>query len=353
MSKQKRHDHEEVAFLQRKKAKRDAINALDNFPVLKQMMQPLIPYFNLENIIELCVNKPGEIWIETYEGWTRRTDPNLTEKALYQFCEEIATAKGQKFSRYIPLLSTQIPGYGYRLQALGGSVTEHQIALSIRVGAMRLYPLDSYFQSGDDCDDTGTEKQINPELMTNDLLFLEHCMSVGRTILVSGGTGSGKTSFGNRLLTLVPMDQRMVVLEDTQEFSIPQPNHVRLLKSKTSSDIAGLTYRDLINATMRLRPDRIFMGEIDVENTFPFLRTINTGHSGCLSTIHANDAESAIDALVQNVKLSGFGGAGSDDVRQYVDQAIDVIVHVEKVRGSKTGRRHVNLHCIKERSLLL
>ena len=314
-------------------------------PVLRQSLAPLAGYFSKNNIIEVCVNRPGEIWIENYDGWQRVKDSGLTLSRLNSFCRDIATYKGQAFSKEVPLLATQIPGYGYRLQAVGGSVTEFDIALSIRVGASRKFSIESYFpevipSSQDNLDDEDEWEK----LLDNEPELIKRMMHVGRAVLVSGGTNSGKTSFSNSLLQYIPDNQRIIIIEDTQETLVEHSNYVRLLKSKTSSDIAKITYKQLINATMRLRPDRIIMSEIDIENALPFLRLINTGHSGCMATIHANSPIDAIKALTQNIKLSGVGNTSTEDIEDYINQAIDMIIQIYK---ADNYTRYAKVHHIK------
>lgn len=320
-------------------------------PVLQQDLKPFEKYFKTKGLIELCINQPGEAWLETYEGWKFVKDPALSLKALSTMISNIATHKGQDFGRTVPMLSTQIPGYGYRLQALGPGITEHHIALSIRVGATRTFPIESYFGLYEKEQESEESRLIDQDLlMSNDALFLQHIMKVGRNVLVSGGTGTGKTSGLNSLLNYVPKDERIVAIEDTQELLIPQPNNVRLIKSKTSTGIAKITYEDLINCTMRLRPDRIFMGEIDIDNAFPFLKLINTGHDGCVSTIHANNPDMALEALNTNIKMAGYGGGDVDTVKDYIGKTIDVVVQIDRVNRS-TRRMHIE--CLKSREQLL
>jgi type IV secretion system protein VirB11 len=323
-------------------------------PVLREAIAPFAQYFSRKEIIEICVNKPGELWIETFTGWEHIKDSALTLQRLNAFCTDIATVRRQEFNIRIPLLATQIPGYGYRLQAVGSSVTEFDIALAIRVGATRTFALSSYFEEDEEeliSTPTDSLKEQNERLLDNDPEYLEHLLKVGRNMLLSGGTGSGKTSALNSALLHVPDNQRIVIIEDTQELEVNHSNYVRLLKSKTTSDIAAISYKDLINATMRLRPDRILMGEIDIDNALPFLRLANTGHSGCMTTIHSNSPTEAITALIQNIKLSGNGNTSSQDLTNYINQAIDVIIQIKKNR--KTRGRSFEMHFIKDKRELL
>lgn len=314
--------------------RRRSTDAADLPPVLRNVIKPLEKYFRVKGLNEICINKPGEIWLETVDGWHFEKDSDLTLETLNAFNETIATVKGQQFNRNHPLLSTQIPGYGYRLQSCGEALTEFKVAMAIRVGATQVFPLSSYFNHPPLEEPIADIEEITD---LHDDRFLEHMIKTGKNFLVSGGTGAGKTSLINSMIATVPADQRVVVIEDTQELEIPHSNYVRLLKSKNGSGIASVTYQDILNATTRLRPDRIFMGEIDTHNAFPFLRSINTGHSGCLTTLHANDPQGAIKALIQNVMLSPEVSTDADHIVDYAKQALDYIVQIakrpDKLRG--------------------
>ena len=153
--------------------------------------------------------------------------------------------------------------------------------------------------------------------------------------MVAGGTSSGKTTFLNSLIQAIPNETRLIVIEDTQELVVDQPNNVRILKSKTGTDVAGVTYPAIINACMRLRPDSLLLGEFDIENTLPFLRLLNTGHGGSMATIHANSASGALKALVKNATLSISGSP--DAVVGYARDAFDSVAFCTRIDRGKYG----------------
>lgn len=275
--------------------------------LLKTHLRPLEKYFK-KNVVEISINRPGEVYVEDTKGWSVHKDSELTLQTLNYLAEALATASGQTFSAETPLLATQIPEYGYRIQILGGSIVDSGFALSIRVGAARRFPINSYM------DDESAESLID-------------AVRGRKNILVAGGTSSGKTTFLNSLMRYIQADHRIVVIEDAKELAVEQPNCVRLLKSKSGTDVGKVSYQDFINASMRLRPDRIIMGELDVSNTYPFLRLLNTGHAGGFSTVHADSPDEAIEAMCMNCQLSGLSGP----VRDYATQSLDWIVHLSRV----------------------
>lgn len=276
-------------------------------PLLSQHIKPFEKYFKIKGLVELCINQPGEIWIETLDGWTTKKDDAFSLRNLNHFAEVLATSKGQKFSNHVPLLSTSLPGYGYRVQVVGGALVSSGFSLSIRVAQAQRFELTSYMSD-------------------SEALKLQKLIKDGKTILVAGGTSSGKTTLLNSMIRFIPNENRIITIEDTQELEIDQPNNIRILKSKTGTDIAQMTYKDIINSCMRMRPDRLLMGELDIDNTVPFLRLLNTGHAGCMATIHADGPEESIDAIVMNARLSGLVGP----VEDYTRKAIDSILFIER-----------------------
>jgi len=156
---------------------------------------------------------------------------------------------------------------------------------------------------------------------------------------VSGGTSSGKTTFFNSLITHIPQETRIIAIEDTQELRIDQPNVVRIIKSKTGTDIAKVTYEDIINSCMRMRPDRLLLGELDIGNTAPFLRLLNTGHGGSMSTLHADGPNQALEALELNARLAGLEGP----VDRFARSGIDIIVHIKRESRKKFAAEVVYL----------
>jgi type IV secretion system protein VirB11 len=285
--------------------------------LLKRHLEPFEKYFRRKGIIEICINEPGIVWLETTQGWEKRKDAKMTLKNLNFMAQVLATQQGQKFSENIPLLSTSIPEWGYRIQIVGGALSESGISISIRIAQAQRFGLEDYMPKKE------TKK-------------LQKAVEQKKTILIAGGTGSGKTTFLNSLIRYIPEETRLVVIEDTKELIIDHhPNVVRLIKSKTGTDIAKISYKDIINACVRMRPDRLVLGELDIENTIPFLRLLNTGHGGSMSTIHADGSRQAIEAMVINASLSGLKGP----IEKYAIQAIDMIVYIERQNGRKFKAR--------------
>ena len=278
--------------------------------LLKQHLKPLEKYFKVKDLVEICINAPGEVWLETFEGWTVKTDKSLTARALNNLVSTLATHRGQRFDETTPFLATAIPEYGFRIQAVGDGLADSGITISIRVAQSQRFNIETYMSKKD-----ATE--------------LKNAIKGGRTVLVAGGTSSGKTTLLNSMIRYIPEEARLVVIEDTKELVVDQPNTVRWLKSKTGTDVSQVTYGDIINSAMRVRPDRILMGELDIQNTVPFLRLLNAGHAGSMATVHANGTKEAIDAIVMNAQLHGLGG-GAGIITQYAQKSLDIVVYIER-----------------------
>lgn len=296
----------------------------ENTALLSRHLKPLEPFLKKPGVVEISINGPGGVWMETSKGWQYKEEKELTLANLNYLAEALATISGQSFSDEVPLLATHLPFYGFRFQALGGALVDSGFAASIRCGAAKTFPLEGYFSHSPAEDIQQENEPENVVFEGADELY--HAIKTHKNILVSGGTGTGKTTFINSVIKHIDIDTRIITIEDTKELNLPHKNSLRILKSKTGTDTAKITYKDIINACMRMRPDRLILGEIDIENTVPFLRLLNTGHSGCLSSVHAENPDQAIDALVLNAELAGLQG----NIRQYAMQSLDLIVHLKR-----------------------
>lgn len=297
--------------------------------LLEQNIKPLKKYFDYPGVVELCINQPGEIWIETVDGWKREKDKGLSLSALTQFTEILAQTQGQKFSEKIPMLATAIPGYGYRILVVAGAMVTTKIAMCIRIAQAQRFDVQGWFNTPYPDISSALDKE-DIEINLNDANALEMAVKAKKTIIVAGGTSSGKTTFLNSMLPYMPPDERIVTVQDTEELVVDNPNVVHLIKSKTDSDLAKISYEQIIDAIMRMRPDRILLSELDLKNTAAFLRLSNTGHGGTMATLHAESTERAMEALTMNGALGGLKG-GEAMVEKFARKAIDLIVHIKRI----------------------
>jgi Flp pilus assembly protein, ATPase CpaF len=167
------------------------------------------------------------------------------------------------------------------------------------------------------------------------LAVLHDAVLARHNIMVSGGTSSGKTTFLNALLREIPKSERLIVIEDTPELDLVHANAVGLLAARSALSEASVTAEDLLVAALRMRPDRIILGELRGSEAFTFLRSVNTGHPGSMTTIHANSPLRAIEQLALLVIQSG-ARLHWEDVRNYARASIDVFVHLERIAGKRS-----------------
>jgi len=256
-------------------------------PISRRALTPLQKYVEMPDIRGIIINKPEEIVIEMPNGdWKFFPDPLLTEELLLNVARCLANLAGQIYTPDNPILSCKMPG-GHRVQIISGFNTPSKFCMAVRMQRDVKFSINDYGLSQEDID-----KVIDS--VTN-----------RRTILISGGTSSGKTSFMNALLPYIPDDERLITLEDVPELKVPHKNWTPLLFANNDTGFGNQDITDLLNACLRLRPDRIILGEIRKENAFTFCSAINTGHEGSMATIHANTPKLAVDAVINRVLLNG------------------------------------------------
>lgn len=315
---------------------------------LESCLAPLASYLAREDVTDIYINRPGELWLEALGGAAERYDaPHLTTALLNRLARQVAAVTAQGINREHPILSASLPS-GERVQIVIPPATRGDIAIAIRKHAVTAMRLDDYASRGAFADTLLTEetyvkaqevrseafrlKSASPE---DTLTMLRQAVRQRRNILISGGTATGKTTFLNALLAEVPLQERLILIEDTPELQAPHRNCVGLLASRSSLGEAQVTAEDLLIATLRMRPDRIMLGEIRGSEAATFLRAVNTGHPGSISTIHADSPSRAIDQLALLVLQTGIR-MGWEDVVTYVRRSLDFIVQLRRGPEGRT-----------------
>lgn len=306
---------------------------------LDSYIAPLAEWLACADVSDIYINRPGEIWVEAIGHAPEKIlVPELSAELLARLVRQIAALSAQGVNREYPLLAASLPG-GERVQAVIPPATRGDIAIAIRKHVSVGLTLDDYR--------TGNQ----PELMfasqvptkraelansTDMLALLRDAVKQRRNILISGGTSSGKTTFVNALLKEIPGHERLILIEDTPELQLVHDNAVGLVASRGSLGEADISAEDLLIASLRMRPDRIILGEIRGSEAVTFLRAVNTGHPGSMSTIHADSPVRAIDQLALLVLQTGTRMAW-DDVIKYVRSSLDIIVQLRH----RNGRRDI------------
>ncbi|PZQ45466.1 MAG: P-type DNA transfer ATPase VirB11 [Micavibrio aeruginosavorus] len=300
-------------------------------------------YLEDPSITEICVNRPGEIWIERAGEaiMERYENAAVTDENLHILAKQVAYVTHQVINTDNPLLSASLPG-GERIQIILPPAARHGITLSIRKHIVQNMSLDNYAAAGafDDIEWVNAdEKHQDPDLRDlekkkNFLSFIKAAARSKKNIIISGGTSTGKTTFLNAIIKEVYPTERIITIEDTPEVQPVQENHVSLLASKGGQGASLITIQDLLEASLRLRPDRIFLGELRGKEAYTFLRAVNTGHPGSITTVHADTPHRAIDQITLMVMQANLG-IPSEQVKAQIRSTIDIIIQLRRIGGKR------------------
>ena len=298
---------------------------------LDAYLAPFRQWLDRETVTEILVNRPGEVWIEdaSHSGMQRINMPEIDGQLLQRLAEQIARISHQGINREHPLLAAMLPD-GARVQLVGPPATRAHWALAIRRHRLLDLALDAY-DRGPIPEQVATAM---PDAMAQPIAFLREAIARRKTILISGGTSTGKTTFLNAMLREIPPHERVVLVEDTAELKLPSANGVGLIAVKGELGEAKVSANDLLQAALRLRPDRIVLGELRGTETVSFLRAINTGHPGSFSTVHANSPRGALDQISLMAMQSGIGLTRAETL-EYATSVIDIVVQLDRVEGKR------------------
>ena len=309
---------------------------------LDRALEPIRTWLGDDQVVEICANGPGEVWIERFgqAAMERHEVPALTKAAIRHLTERVAGHSGQSVNEEHPLLSAALPA-GERFQGVLPPATTGGGAFAIRKQVIKDMRLDDYRRLG--AFDrvatlpagalSDTDRQLCEHLDAGRIeAFIRLAVRSSTSILLSGGTSSGKTTFLNAILKEVPAHERIVTIEDTREVVPVQPNFLPLVASKGDQGEARVTVETLLQATMRLRPDRILLGEIRGAEAYSFLRAINTGHPGSITTVHADSPAGAFEQLALMVMQAGLG-LRHDEILGFIRAVLPIVIQQTKVGG--------------------
>ncbi|NIJ18701.1 type IV secretion system protein VirB11 [Sphingomonas naasensis] len=308
---------------------------------LRSYLAPLTGMLARPDVTDIYVNRPQEVWVETLGGAIERHEaPGLDGATLERLARQIAALSHQGISREHPLLSASLPD-GARVQIVAPPATRGPMAIAIRKHVTSDLSLADYAATGA-FDDTrhraerdAVRARLAAMLDAGDIAgMLATAVRARKNILVSGGTSTGKTTFLNALIREIPAEERLILIEDTPELHQHHDNLVGLLAVRGTLGEARASTTDLLAASLRMRPDRIILGELRGEEAYAFLRAINTGHPGSMTSVHADSAERAVEQIVLLVLQAGTQ-LGREDVRHYVRSTVDVFVHLARSGGKR------------------
>jgi len=296
-------------------------------------------------VTELCLQRPGEILLERAGGWERVSVPWATAAWARHFARLVATATDQRIGASTPLLSAALPT-GERVQiVLPPATWPDRVVLAIRRPSSQAWSLDELTDTGLFAACRAARETVDPGLeglrrqfAAGDWHgFLATAVQRRLNILVSGATGSGKTTLTKALIREIPAEERLISIEDAPELRFDgRANVVRLFYSKDDQGVARITPKQLLEASLRLRPDRILLAELRGEEAYHFLRNVSSGHPGSITSIHAGSASLAFEQLALLVKESGPGREMAfADIHRLLLQIVDVVVHCERAGGAR------------------
>ncbi len=307
---------------------------------LKQFLRPIQPWLDKDNVSEVCVNRPGEAWVEEQgaTGMVRKELPELTTRSIAQLARQVAAASYQEVNERKPLLAAALPS-GERIQVVLPPAAIDGGGFSIRKQVVQNLSLDDYAERGafQRARLTAADHRSPLDLRLCERLaaqdwqgFLSAATAGRKNILIVGGTSTGKTTFFNATAKEIPAEERLVSLEDTPELELPQPNVLRLIASKGGQGQARVNIQDLLEASLRLRPDRILLGELRGAEAYTFLQAVNTGHPGSISTLHADSPRAAFERLTLMVMQANLG-LRRDEILEYIRSVVEVVVQLTRL----------------------
>jgi pilus assembly protein CpaF len=273
-------------------------------------------------ISELIINRTDNVYVEK-DGELLRLDFKFTDQELDEFCQEMAAFNKKEFGSHVPILDGNLPD-GSRLNLIHKDYTNSSHAITIR----------RYLKSIKTFEGSPNIFGLNGQWIN----FIKILIKARLNIVVSGGTGVGKTTLLNLLLQEIPVKERIITIEDTRELQFNLPNVVRLEARPGFGEQKGLTIRDLLKNTLRMRPDRIIVGEVRGGEVFDLLQAMNTGHEGSMTSIHANSPGECLMRLENLYMLSGYE-LPIKALRYQISSAVDFIIQIKR---DKSGKRVIS-----------
>lgn len=312
------------------------------------LLAPIMPWLHDDMVSEIVLNQPKVVFVERGNRFCRHEVPELDSKRLNQIFRLIANENHQDLSEEKPLLSGVLMN-GMRVQLIIPPVSpchcfairkKHERQFSLEnlheqgyFDKTQSFPLRHQSRFGIDNVDAQLKNLYCQKHWTD---FIRLSLSSGKNIVISGATSSGKTSFLNACLNELPLSERLIILEDTPEVTIKHKNSLCLVACKGQQDLSHVTMQDLLQCSLRLRPDRIIVGEVRGKELLDYIGASLTGHRGSITTIHAENPQIAFIRMCQMYKLNALPAMPDHDIYQEIKQAVDIIFQLKK---TPSGRR--------------
>jgi pilus assembly protein CpaF len=298
-----------------------------SFELILPFLRPIESLLLDETVSEIMGNPDGSWWSEREGVLQRESSITMRSDSLLTGLEVIANQLGKRLDEDSPILHAQLPD-GSRIAAVIPPVAKPAPAVTIRKFTSRHFTLANLIARG---------------MLTHPLAdFISNQISAGKTLLISGGTSTGKTTLLRILASAIPDEQRIVVIEDTAELHIQKPN-ILAVESQTDTFKSAVSFDDLLKSALRWRPDRIILGEVRGSEARTLLDSLNTGHAGSLATIHANSAEKALHRFA-NLVMRSHSQSTFIDTEAEIGDAVDYVVHIDRDGGRRVIREVLTIH---------
>ena len=309
-----------------------------------EFLRPLREQLDAPGVLEVCVNRPGELLVETASGWQMLDAPDMTQERCLSLATAVATYCDQQINQERPLLSATLPS-GERIQlVIPPAVPRGTVSITVRKPSQLIKRLDDFEREGLIERTATVTHSPSSELLPfeQDLValkaagryaeFLRLAVRKHQTIVISGKSGSGKTTFMKGLVEEVPRHERLITIEDTAELALPNhPNVVHLFYSKDAQGTARVTAKSLLEACLRMKPDRIFLAEVRGDECFYFVRLAASGHPGSITSVHAGSCALAIEQMSLMIRETEAGGdLALREIKWLLSVVVDVIVQFDR-----------------------
>lgn len=293
---------------------------------LRSFLHPIVPYLDDANISEVMINGPQEVWVEQ-SGRLYKTNAQFSEQGLLAAARNLAQYVGRPLTEERPRMDARLPD-GSRVHVVLPPIARKGTTIAIRKFSSAMLSMDQLVQYG------STSQESTR--------FLDAIVTCRKNMMVSGGTGSGKTTLLNCLSTYIPHEDRILTIEDSAELQLVQDHLVPLEARPPDEKGRGeVTMRDLLHSSLRLRPDRILIGEVRSGEAFDLLQAMNTGHAGSMTTIHANNPAESLSRMESLCMLAGFD-LPLRAIRSQVAAALDMIVCTSRMQDGSRRITHIS-----------
>lgn len=311
--------------------------------IATRVLRKLSRYYLVDNVEEVIMNRPGFIWVKKRRGpWEQVEAPELDYQYVSRLCRVLANINGAKFSEDdIPVVSCELPGLPFRFQAVIGNNVRYNlddrkgVAMAIRaLTADTSIDFSSYGLTSGAVLPGTTAALMEFDLSGDHIEALAEVLRRHESIVVSGGTSTGKTTFTNKLIEMIDPSERIITVEDARELTVTHQNRVHLIVPRNRSANA-VTYSTIIDALMRLTPDWIVCGEISVGNAQSVYATMGKGHP-VITTVHAGSPHEAVAAFANNINMSGSESSLSgESLTRSIRSQIGAIIQLDRRDGKR------------------